>query len=116
MNELMGDSSIAYSKGCPLSFTNRDSEPFTLLKGALGALGNMNLDMLINMFASLGTRGFAAPKNSNVPPEELYVTQLAQLQEMGFFDVRENLQALAATAGIHIYHIIDTMGNWSVWI
>lgn len=34
-----------------------------------------------------------------VPPEELYATQLAQLQEMGFFDTRENLQALAATRG-----------------
>lgn len=34
-----------------------------------------------------------------VPPEELYATQLSQLQEMGFFDTRENIQALMATAG-----------------
>ena len=34
-----------------------------------------------------------------VPPEELYATQLAQLQEMGFFDTQENLRALIATAG-----------------
>ncbi|XP_075105573.1 ubiquitin domain-containing protein DSK2b isoform X2 [Nicotiana tabacum] len=34
-----------------------------------------------------------------VPPEELYATQLAQLQEMGFFDTQENIRALIATAG-----------------
>lgn len=34
-----------------------------------------------------------------VPPEELYATQLAQLQEMGFFDTQENIRALRATSG-----------------
>lgn len=34
-----------------------------------------------------------------VPPEEQYATQLSQLQEMGFFDTRENINALIATAG-----------------
>lgn len=34
-----------------------------------------------------------------VPPEELYATQLSQLQEMGFFDTQENIRALSATAG-----------------
>ncbi|KAL3631663.1 hypothetical protein CASFOL_024647 [Castilleja foliolosa] len=34
-----------------------------------------------------------------VPPEELYATQLAQLQEMGFFDTQENIRALGATSG-----------------
>uniref|UniRef100_A0A2N9E5Y6 UBA domain-containing protein n=1 Tax=Fagus sylvatica TaxID=28930 RepID=A0A2N9E5Y6_FAGSY len=34
-----------------------------------------------------------------VPPEELYATQLSQLQEMGFFDTQENIRALIATAG-----------------
>lgn len=37
--------------------------------------------------------------NFAVAPEELYATQLAQLQEMGFFDTQENLRALIATAG-----------------
>ncbi|KAD5960745.1 hypothetical protein E3N88_12217 [Mikania micrantha] len=64
-----------------------------------GAPSNLNLDMLMNMFGGLGAGGFTAPNNSNVPPEELYATQLAQLQEMGFFDTRENLQALTATRG-----------------
>lgn len=35
----------------------------------------------------------------SVPPEELYATQLTQLQEMGFIDTAENIQALVATAG-----------------
>lgn len=34
-----------------------------------------------------------------VPPEELYATQLTQLQEMGFFDTQENIRALRATSG-----------------
>lgn len=34
-----------------------------------------------------------------VPPEELYANQLSQLQEMGFIDTRENIQALLATSG-----------------
>lgn len=34
-----------------------------------------------------------------MPLEELYATQLSQLQEMGFFDAQENIQALRATAG-----------------
>ena len=34
-----------------------------------------------------------------VPPEELYATQLSQLQEMGFYDTQENIIALRATAG-----------------
>lgn len=34
-----------------------------------------------------------------VPPEELYASQLSQLQEMGFIDTRENIQALLATSG-----------------
>lgn len=64
-----------------------------------GGPDNMGLDMLMNMFGGLGTGGFTMPNNSNVPPEELYATQLAQLQEMGFFDTGENIQALRATAG-----------------
>lgn len=33
------------------------------------------------------------------PPEQLYATQLSQLQEMGFFDTQENIRALIATQG-----------------
>ncbi|KAK1410519.1 hypothetical protein QVD17_37056 [Tagetes erecta] len=71
--------------------------------GTAGAPNNPNLnrdmDILMNMFRNFRTRGLATPNNSNVPPEELYATQLTQLQEMGFFDTRENLQALSATRG-----------------
>ena len=35
----------------------------------------------------------------SVPPEQLYATQLSQLQEMGFIDTQENIGALIATAG-----------------
>ncbi|GJN09198.1 hypothetical protein PR202_ga27181 [Eleusine coracana subsp. coracana] len=68
-------------------------------QGATGA-GNVNLNTLMSMFSGLGAGGgLGVPNTSNVPPEELYATQLAQLQEMGFFDTQENLRALIATAG-----------------
>ncbi|GMP32141.1 hypothetical protein CsSME_00006038 [Camellia sinensis var. sinensis] len=67
--------------------------------GTAGTLDNMGLEMLMNMFGGLGIGSPAVPVRSDVPPEELYATQLSQLQEMGFFDTRENIQALIATAG-----------------
>ncbi|XP_055803340.1 ubiquitin domain-containing protein DSK2b-like [Solanum dulcamara] len=61
---------------------------------------NMGMEMLMNMFGGLGSGGLGGvPNRSNVPPEELYATQLAQLQDMGFFDTQENIRALVATAG-----------------
>ncbi|KAJ8549211.1 hypothetical protein K7X08_032918 [Anisodus acutangulus] len=63
------------------------------------ALANSGMEMLMNMFGGLGTGGLGVPNRSNVPPEELYATQLTQLQEMGFFDTQENIRALTATAG-----------------
>ncbi|OIT34150.1 PREDICTED: ubiquitin domain-containing protein DSK2b-like [Nicotiana attenuata] len=61
---------------------------------------NMGMEMLMNMFGGLGSGGLGGvPNSSNVPPEELYATQLAQLQDMGFFDTQENIRALVATAG-----------------
>nr|GME09910.1 ubiquitin domain-containing protein DSK2b-like isoform X1 [Ipomoea batatas] len=67
--------------------------------GAAGSPDNTGLEMLMNMFGGLGTGGFGVPNQPNVPPEELYATQLTQLQEMGFFDTQENIRALVATAG-----------------
>ncbi|KAI3921984.1 hypothetical protein MKX01_005673 [Papaver californicum] len=62
-----------------------------------GGAPGMGLESLMNMFGGLGAGGLAVP--SDVPPEELYATQLSQLQEMGFFDTQENIRALTATAG-----------------
>lgn len=67
--------------------------------GTAGALNNSGLELLMNMFGGLGAGGFNAPSNPDVPPEELYATQLSQLQEMGFFDTQENIRALRATSG-----------------
>ncbi|TVU31857.1 hypothetical protein EJB05_23559 [Eragrostis curvula] len=60
---------------------------------ATGMQGNPSLDTLMSMLSGLGSGG------GIVPPEELYATQLTQLQEMGFFDTAENIRALVATAG-----------------
>lgn len=92
-----------------------------------GMLNNMGLEMLMNMFGGLGAGSMNIPSRSDgycslslshmclftnysdsqpvfhfvlpVPPEQLYATQLSQLQEMGFFDTQENIRALTATAG-----------------
>ncbi|KAL8476545.1 hypothetical protein ACS0TY_029011 [Phlomoides rotata] len=80
-----------------------------------GAADNMGLDQLINLFAGLGTGGgVTAPNRPQVPPEELYATQLSQLQEMGFFDTSENIRALIATAGSVNAAIERLLGNPSV--
>jgi ubiquilin len=36
---------------------------------------------------------------NTVAPEQLYATQLSQLQEMGFIDTEANIQALRSTGG-----------------
>ncbi|GMI68252.1 hypothetical protein like AT2G17200 [Hibiscus trionum] len=67
--------------------------------GGAATLNNMGLEALRTMFAGLGAGSLAVPNRSDVPPEELYATQLSQLQEMGFIDTRENIQALVASSG-----------------
>ncbi|KAL0449638.1 UNVERIFIED_CONTAM: Ubiquitin domain-containing protein DSK2b [Sesamum latifolium] len=68
--------------------------------GGTAGTANVGLDMLMNMFGGLGAvGGTTTPNRSQAPPEELYATQLSQLQEMGFFDTQENIRALIATAG-----------------
>ena len=42
---------------------------------------------------------FGAPPAPAGPPEEVYATQLSQLNDMGFFDAAENIRALQATGG-----------------
>ncbi|XWS33946.1 hypothetical protein CRYUN_Cryun22dG0126500 [Craigia yunnanensis] len=67
--------------------------------GAAGTLNNMGLEALMTMFGGLGAGSLAVPNRSDVPPEQIYATQLSQLQEMGFIDTQENIRALIATAG-----------------
>ncbi|XP_027360581.1 ubiquitin domain-containing protein DSK2b-like isoform X2 [Abrus precatorius] len=67
--------------------------------GGTGPLNNLGLEMLSSMFGGLGAGSLAVPNRSNEPPEQLYATQLSQLQEMGFFDTQENIRALIATSG-----------------
>ncbi|CAK9177914.1 unnamed protein product [Ilex paraguariensis] len=67
--------------------------------GTTGTQNNMGLELLMNMFGGLGAGGLTVPNTPDVPPEELYATQLSQLQEMGFFDTQENIRALRATSG-----------------
>ncbi|KAF2735732.1 hypothetical protein EJ04DRAFT_183730 [Polyplosphaeria fusca] len=59
-----------------------------------------------NPFAGLfGSGGFGGngfgtpPPTDNRPPEEQYETQLRQLNEMGFFDFDQNVQALRRSGG-----------------
>ncbi|KAF8405536.1 hypothetical protein HHK36_010443 [Tetracentron sinense] len=67
--------------------------------GGTGTPSNAEMESLMNMFSGLGVGSLTIPNTFNVPPEQLYATQLSQLQEMGFFDTQENIRALSATAG-----------------
>ncbi|KAK1437834.1 hypothetical protein QVD17_03634 [Tagetes erecta] len=77
-----------------------------------GAQNNMGLDLLMNMFGGLGGGGLAVPNEPDVPPEQLYATQLSQLQEMGFFDTQENIRALRATQGNVHAAVERLLGNF----
>nr|XP_043640217.1 ubiquitin domain-containing protein DSK2b-like [Erigeron canadensis] len=79
---------------------------------ATGTPNNMGLDMLMNMFGGLGGAGLTVPNVPDVPPEELYATQLSQLQEMGFFDTQENIRALRATSGNVHAAVERLLGNF----
>ncbi|KMZ75844.1 Ubiquitin domain-containing protein DSK2b [Zostera marina] len=58
-----------------------------------------NIRLLLNMLGGGAQSGASVPNTHNVPPEQLYATQLSQLQEMGFFDTQENIRALSSTSG-----------------
>ncbi|KAI3812122.1 hypothetical protein L1987_16828 [Smallanthus sonchifolius] len=77
-----------------------------------GTQNNMGLDLLMNMFGGLGAGGLAVPNVPDVPPEQLYATQLSQLQEMGFFDTQENIRALRVTAGNVHAAVERLLGNF----
>ncbi|KAK9164698.1 hypothetical protein Syun_005600 [Stephania yunnanensis] len=72
-------------------------------------MNNMGLEMLMNMFGGLGAGSPGVP--NTMPPEQLYATQLSQLQEMGFIDTQENIRALSATFGNVNAAIERLLGN-----
>uniref|UniRef100_A0ACD5TU45 Uncharacterized protein n=1 Tax=Avena sativa TaxID=4498 RepID=A0ACD5TU45_AVESA len=75
--------------------------------------GNVNLNSLMSMFSGLGAGGgLGVPNAPSVPPEERFATQLAQLQEMGFFDTVENIRALTATSGNVHAAVERLLGNF----
>ncbi|KAL7596862.1 hypothetical protein Lser_V15G30142 [Lactuca serriola] len=74
----------------------------------------MGLDMLMSMFGGLGAGGIGVPNVPDVAPEQLYATQLCQLQEMGFFDVQENIRVFSATSGN--VHALLLRGFWGTLV
>jgi ubiquilin len=52
--------------------------------------------------------GQVPPPNSNEPPEIRFQTQLAQLNDMGFYDYDSNIRALLATGG-NVHAAIDRL-------
>ena len=61
------------------------------------------LDTMTQMMQGHGAQmpmmGMGQPVQSNEPPEIRFEAQLQQLQEMGFYDAQENIQALQMTNG-----------------
>ncbi|KAI4318583.1 hypothetical protein MLD38_032265 [Melastoma candidum] len=93
-----------------LNRSQRNQEPGQAGANA-GAMNVMGMELLMNMFGGLGAEGFGVSNNPDVPPEELYATQLSQLQEMGFIDTQENIRALRATSGNVHAAIERLLGN-----
>lgn len=65
--------------------------------GANGDAGaNVDLNSLLGMLRAMP---LTTPEVNTVPPEQLYASQLSQLQDMGFVDNQANIRALSATGG-----------------
>lgn len=73
--------------------------PFAALLGGAGGAG-MNPFMMDPslLFGGAGAGGAAAPRDDR-PPEEIYATQLGQLNAMGLWDAQKNIRALRSTGG-----------------
>ncbi|GAV27229.1 hypothetical protein PMKS-000693 [Pichia membranifaciens] len=67
---------------------------------------------LLSMFANPGAGAGAAPADTR-PPEEVYETQLRQLNDMGFFDFDRNVRALRRSGG-SVEGAIEMLFNGSV--
>lgn len=86
----------------PASGTTPGANPagmpdFSSLLGMLGGMPGMP-----GMPGATGAAGTGAAANNAAnqqPPEERYSTQLAQLQDMGFYDSAQNIRALTISGG-----------------
>ena len=65
-----------------------------LLGGMGGSGGNP-----LSPFGGFGMGAAPTPPTDTRSPEERFATQLAQMNEMGFVDGRQNVRALLATNG-----------------
>lgn len=74
------------------------NSPTPEANGAVGA-NNVDLTSLLSIFGAFGGVPSTTPEVNTVPPEQLYASQLSQLQEMGFVDIEANIRALSATQG-----------------
>lgn len=79
----------------PFGITPEQMQQFMQMmgNGGMGGMGGMG------GFGGLGGMGEPAAPADNRPPEERYADQLAQLNEMGFFDFDQNVSALRRSGG-----------------
>ncbi|GMG36527.1 unnamed protein product [Ambrosiozyma monospora] len=103
------------------------ANPFAALLGGagagagLGGLGGAAANPLFNpgLMQFLGGAGAGGlpttqpPQHDNRPPEEVYETQLRQLNDMGFFDFDRNVAALRRSGG-SVEGAIEALLNGSV--
>ena len=62
----------------------------------------------------LGGSMFAPPVAPAGPPEEVYASQLSQLNDMGFFSQEENIRALQATGG-NVHAAVERVPRRQQW-
>lgn len=133
-NASSANTSTPASSSTPNASSASASNPFASLFGAgagagagagsgagngLGANPFLNPAFnpnLLNMFgnpgAGIGGAGVGAPADTR-PPEEVYETQLRQLNDMGFFDFDRNVRALRRSGG-SVEGAIEMLFNGSV--
>lgn len=68
---------------------------------------------MMNLFGGAGAAGLGTNTTDSRPPEEVYQTQLRQLNDMGFFDFDRNVLALRRSGG-SVEGAIEMLFNGSV--
>jgi ubiquilin len=79
----------------------------------MGVDPNLDLNLLLGMFGGLSSIIGSTLDVNTVLQEQLYASQLSQLQEMGFLDAQQNAHALIAVGGNVTTAVEWLLGNLS---
>merc|ERR1712048_317182 len=96
MQQTMGGLS---GPGTAAQPTPADSMPALSAPGANPMFDPSAMQQMMQALQGVGGAGLPAHAAQTAPPEDLYASQVQQLESMGFPDKHSNLQALAQSHG-----------------